>query len=91
VSLYLLNIFLLADTLIQTMSDFSNIEKLTALDLIMPKVYMANLTFRTTESTTTLQNTLQPGLDKLAAQVPWISGQVFPTTLENNKPSLEMR
>lgn len=73
------------------MSDFSNIERLTPLDLIMPEVYIAILTFQTTESTTTLQNTLQPGLEKLATQIPWISGQVFPTTLENNKPSLEMR
>ncbi|KAJ5757935.1 transferase family-domain-containing protein [Penicillium nucicola] len=70
---------------------FSNFERLTPLDLIMPKVYIATiLTFETTESSLTLQSAFQKGLEKLATQIPWVSGRVFPTN-QKNKASLEMR
>jgi len=60
----------------------SNVERLTPLDVLMPRTYVATLlTFRTTQSTSAVLRALQTGLDALFRQLPWLSGRVFPTTL----------
>lgn len=73
------------------MAVYQNIEQMTPLDLLMPKVYItALLTFPTQESTPALTQPLQNGLQKLAAQLPWVSGRVFSTTTDANRPGLKM-
>ncbi|KAJ5338812.1 transferase family-domain-containing protein [Penicillium brevicompactum] len=72
------------------MATFSNSEELTPLDLLMPKVYItALLTFPTGEPTSVLHENIQNGVEKLSSQLPWISGRVFSSTVDN-RPSLKM-
>ena len=50
------------------------------------------LTFRTTESTQSVREKLQNGLDKTTRQFPWIAGRVFHTTPSPGAaPHLELR
>lgn len=75
------------------MSDTMNVERLTPLDMIMPRTYIgALLTFSTTEPISSISPNLQRGLDYLLKQLPWLSGQVFPTTpAPGEAPGLEIR
>ncbi|KAI0468818.1 transferase family-domain-containing protein [Xylaria cf. heliscus] len=61
------------------------------LDLLMPRTYISVLfTFRTDAPSPSIIEDLQGGLDNLSKTVPWLSGQVFPTTT-STKPGLEIR
>ncbi|KAE8413049.1 transferase family-domain-containing protein [Aspergillus pseudocaelatus] len=74
------------------MADHMYVEKLTPLDLAMPRTYIrVLLVFQTAISTLAVTQSLQHGLDKLLKQVPWLSGRVFPSTSMQNKASLEIR
>ncbi|KAH8672395.1 hypothetical protein BGZ61DRAFT_428239 [Ilyonectria robusta] len=75
------------------MSDTMNVERLTPLDMIMPRTYIgALLTFSTTEPISSISPNFQRGLDGLLKQLPWLSGQVFPTTpAAGEAPGLEIR
>ncbi|KAL1872323.1 hypothetical protein VTK73DRAFT_1554 [Phialemonium thermophilum] len=75
------------------MATSSNVESLTPLDTLMPRTYIATLlTFRTTESNSTVKEELQTGLECLFRQLPWLAGRVFPaTSTQGQKPSLEIR
>ena len=78
------------------MTEQLGVERLTSLDLLMPRTYIrVLLTFRTRASSDTASQNLQHGLDRLLCQVPWLSGKVIPTTSKagtQNKstPSLEI-
>ncbi|KAL4994580.1 transferase family-domain-containing protein [Aspergillus recurvatus] len=57
------------------------IEQLTPLDLTSGGGYIpVILTFKTVEPTATVLQTLQRGLNRLVAQIPWLSGHVVPIT-----------
>ncbi|CAM1510924.1 Fc.00g084370.m01.CDS01 [Cosmosporella sp. VM-42] len=69
------------------MADKSGMERLTPLDLLMPRIFvLVTLTFRTTKSTTSIAEHLQPSLDALAKQLPWLAGRVFLTPSVQGKP-----
>ena len=78
------------------MPEKPRVERLTPLDLLMPRTYIqALLTFRTRSSTSAVSQSLQYGLDKLLTQIPWLSGRVVPTTSttgtqEKATPALEI-
>lgn len=69
------------------------VERLTPLDMLMPRTYIAALlTFKTTESVSTITQPLQRGLDRLCKQLPWLSGHVLPTNVApSRKPGIEVR
>lgn len=75
------------------MADNSNTEQLTPLDLLMPRTYVSGLlTFQTTESTPSVLQALQQGLNDISKQIPWLTGRVFPTTLPQGQlPTLGIR
>lgn len=68
-------------------------ERMTPLDLLMPRTYIcALLAFETTSKIPDIHSNLQNGLDTLATAIPWLRGKVFPTTPdEEEKPGLEIR
>ncbi|KAK3313767.1 hypothetical protein B0H66DRAFT_360594 [Apodospora peruviana] len=76
-------------------SDTAKAEALTLLDLLMPKIYVVvTLTFRTTKSTPEVAQILQPGLDRLVKQLPWLAGRVFtnsPSSSSGGKGTPEIR
>ncbi|KAF2966603.1 hypothetical protein GQX73_g6991 [Xylaria multiplex] len=75
------------------MAASSNSERLTPLDLLMPRTYITALfTFQTTKTNILVIKSLQNGLDSLANTIPWLSGRVCPTaaTKEHGR-SLEIR
>ena len=73
----------------------SRVERLTPLDLIMPRGYVRTLfTFRTTQPISSVTQSLQSGLNELVRQVPWLSGRVVPATTSTSEtavPRLEIR
>lgn len=75
------------------MASNPNVERLTPLDVLMPRTYIGVLlTFSTTEPSSSIIPRLQGGLDTLAKQVPWLSGKVVPATADpGHKPSLEIQ
>ncbi|KAH7120554.1 transferase family-domain-containing protein [Dactylonectria macrodidyma] len=75
------------------MTNTLNIERLTPLDLIMPRTYVsAHLAFRTTEPIPSILPRIQHGLEGLSKQLPWLSGKVHPTTVADGEaPGLELR
>ncbi|CAH0045078.1 unnamed protein product [Clonostachys solani] len=74
------------------MTETMNAEQLTPLDLLMPNTYIqVFLTFQTTEPTSFIQSTLQRGLNTVAAQLPWLLGQVVPTVTGSGKETLQIQ
>lgn len=75
------------------MAENLSIERLTPLDLLMPRVYIrALLVFETADPTSTVAQTLQQGLNRLSKQIPQLSGHVFPTvSAEGKVPTLVVR
>lgn len=54
-------------------------ERMTPLDLLMPRIYIGTvLIFRTTTPTSILLPNLQRSLKTVSEQIPWLSGKVFP-------------
>ncbi|KAI0531653.1 transferase family-domain-containing protein [Xylaria digitata] len=75
------------------MAASSSSERLTPLDLLMPRTYITALfTFRTTQTNLFVTKSLHNGLDSLANAIPWLSSRVCPTaaTKEHGR-SLEIR
>jgi len=75
------------------MATDSGVERLTPLDMLMPKTYIgALLTFKATQGISTVTQSLQRGLDRLCQQMPWLSGHVLSTTTASSqKLGLELR
>ncbi|KAL6889972.1 transferase family domain-containing protein [Trichoderma evansii] len=60
------------------MANAQTSERLTPLDVIMPRTYInVFLSFHTTKSSSSLLQILNRGLGDLCIQVPWLSGHVF--------------
>lgn len=70
------------------MDDPTHVQKLSPLDLSMPRTYIrVLLVFEPTDPVL-----LQCGFDRVLHQIPWLSGQVFPASSPSNKSSsLEIR
>lgn len=75
------------------MGDSTCIERLSPLDLSMPRTYIrVLLVFEPTGSMRQTRQNIQRGLDKLAKQVPWLSGHILPIPPTSGGPSpLEVR
>lgn len=74
------------------MGDSTCAEKLAPLDLSMPRTYIrVLLVFEQTGSMLQTTQNFQHGLDKLAKQVYWISGQIFPILSPESAFSLGIR
>ncbi|KAH8680092.1 transferase family-domain-containing protein [Tricladium varicosporioides] len=69
------------------------VEQLTPLDLIMPRIYTGVLlSFSTAKSNAMILQRLQQTLDITSKQIPWICGRVFPSSLSSaGQSSLEIR
>ncbi|KAJ8107799.1 hypothetical protein OPT61_g8613 [Boeremia exigua] len=73
-------------------------ERLTPLDLLMPRTYIgAAFLFRTTELNATMSKRLQSALDDLCEQLPWLNGRILPVSRDREAsksgkvPGLEIR
>ncbi|OKL59650.1 hypothetical protein UA08_05132 [Talaromyces atroroseus] len=75
------------------MAEPTYIERLTPLDLLMPKTYIRVLfVFEQAGSILQIIQNLGSGLDRLLKQVPWLSGRVFSTkSVQDRDASLEIR
>ncbi|OJJ08848.1 hypothetical protein ASPVEDRAFT_47998 [Aspergillus versicolor CBS 583.65] len=73
------------------MAELTHIKQLSPLDLTVPTAYInIVLAFDTTEPTPAISKYLQVGLDALSKQLPWLSGRVCASQVQQ-KPSLEIR
>ncbi|KAI0424529.1 transferase family-domain-containing protein [Xylaria sp. FL1042] len=68
-------------------------EWLSPLDLLMPRTYITVMfTFRTKDSTVSIRQSLQRGLDGLSKDIPWLTGRIFPTTpTDEHAPGLKIQ
>ncbi|KAK1148047.1 hypothetical protein N8T08_010682 [Aspergillus melleus] len=70
------------------MAEPSFSEKLSPLDLLMPRTYIrVLLVFEAPVSTTLAIQNLQSGLHKLSKQTPWLTGRVIPGESGQDKPT----
>lgn len=75
------------------MAETQFVERLTSLDLLMPRGYVgALLVFPTTQPSQALLNKLQNSLSLVCERFPWLMGQVFSTSAtEGQRSTLEIR
>ncbi|OOF98729.1 hypothetical protein ASPCADRAFT_42102 [Aspergillus carbonarius ITEM 5010] len=74
------------------MTDDPYVERLTPLDMLMPRTYIrVLLVFPKANPTLAVTQNLQHGLDRLSKQVPWLSGRIFLSTPTQPNPSPEIR